>query len=895
MELVSLFWRAPQDVHLMRARSGPLDLAGRLNVNSRPSSTSPALNEDLTEFLSNHPDAECTYKPTFKSTLNPITHDYEGFGVKVNARTGVVIAEANPSAHPLYNFTVLATIVANRHDAASPRRKAYLRIHLHNYVAKAWLSPSRLKIPKNIGSFVFALYAQFDDKTIIEMDTQSVGVWTSDPPDKVDPDWGFLRIENADVDDTDINITAFLKPEFKDQSGGDITARGIAVPYTLPQIAQLIPNSAGYDRRNEVPNFLFLADGFQSGDETKFNSMIDHFITSLRQDGKFKPFDRLVDRMNFWKVFVPSVARGIGTKYELYGGVRAKPIPEFNETFEIQNDSPTSEDDLNLDQWGPNQVRFYFGLPTLEHVEMSNGDIKEYWKQISRLPPGLINEVENEFITEWKQMGDRRMVNNIDTFIGMTFGRSTKAKAMSGDDATSFRPIFERLQRYRLNRFLVELQYRDEGGGLHPIGPVWDIDHPASGGTEPAGKDWDNVIILLCSNWGRAQNTSGQLYVNVISDERDYIAIELDTPANDGFPGGRAVKVANLEADRLSDDLPLLPGKSTLIHEIGHSLGLDDEYGELGITKESSLFQFSGTGNIDYDKHYSNVQAKSDLVDFPGEESINAEKVKWRWHRIEKSAVLAPLVSGGPAAITHNGDQYTIKVRSGQAAAFVEDETVFLRRRKPGESILKDIDYDEISPSRYPMVTRSPELVVHHINPTENEVVVTARNFSSLTGHDLVADFPADCVLYKPLPARGSSDEFPAAGEFLELTAANILRFMDDTGRPLHEKRDNLLRLDLDFEAEQSPVLVDITIAMCAKKNKNIVGLYAGGDQYHHGIYHPAGHCIMRNGLHIAEFCSVCKYIITDYIDPSLHPEVDVLIEEYYPLKEEDPGPPLPF
>jgi hypothetical protein len=900
MEFLDLYWSfirgyaGGEDIHLMRGRSSAIQLANSLRIFHRLTPNSSNIDRSVADFVSEHPEAEYTFRPTFKCALNPDTQDYEGFGIKVNARTGTVSAAANPSPHPLYNFTVLATLVEDKNDNSSARKQAYLRFHLHNHVARAWLSPHHLRVPRNIRPFLFSVHLQFDDHTIRRLNQQDdVVSWSSEPADHVN-EVGFLNFDDSAIDDAPVTVTAVLSAEFKNSGGLDVHAEGVASCYTLPQEAKLIPGSAGYEKRDEVPNFIFLADGFQRDDESKFNSMIDHFMTSLRQDGKFKPFDRLAGRMNFWKVFVPSVARGIATKYEVFGEARARPIPIFTEEFEIENDSPTSEDDLNSGEWGPNQVRFYFGLPVLAHREMSNAEIKSYWKQISRLPPALIDEVEDDLIDEWKAMADRRIVEESDTFIGMYYGMPAKAKVRSDEDPNMLEINSQRFERNNLNKFLLPLQYRDENGNLHPLGAVWDHSYNDAV-TERLGKDYDNVVILVCSNSGRAQNESGNLCANVIDDTRDYIGIESDDSVNSGFPGSRAVRMTDLEAGRIPEDMPLMPGKSTLLHEIAHSLGLGDEYGESRITKKSKLFQYTGGGNIENDKHYSNVQEKNDLIVSPLSEDIDAEKVKWRWHRIARSGVLAPLAPPAAAAITRNGDQYTIRLRAGQAALFAEDDSVFLRRRKPGESILKDVGYDEISAPRYPIVTRSPELIVHHIDPAANEVVVTAAYFGSLTGHDLIADFPAECVLYSPHPARISASEYPPAGEFLELTAANILKFMDNTGRPLHEKRDDLLNLALDFDAEQSPVLVDITIAMCAKKNRNITGLYAGGNRYHHGVFHSAGHCIMRNNHQIAEFCSVCKYIITDYVDPGLHPQVDVLFEEYYPLKEENPGPPPPF
>jgi hypothetical protein len=885
MDLISLYWLSDrgEDIHMTR-RSSSIPMAEWLRVSSTDPANPGNSVLSLTDFLSAYGDAECIFKPTFLATLNPSTGDYEGFGVTVNSRSGLISVGPNPTSQPLYNFTVIATLVANRNDPTSKRLRVFLRIHLHQYVAKAWLSPSSLRVPKGISGFRFAILAQFDDGTIGRLQMSNVIDWFSDPPNAgVDNNNGFITLGNSTPDDTPIGVEAVLNVDFQDSSGGPITARGTIIPYTLPHIARLLPGGAGYERRNEVPNFIFLADGFLAADQPRFNAMIDLFMRDLLQNEKFKPFDRLIGSMNFWKVFVPSAARGIGTKFEVFGDGRVQPVSELNGAFVLENDSPMSEDELNSGTWGPNQILLYFGMPLLVHKSMSNNDIREYWKEVSFLPDTLIDFVPNDLINEWKKEGDRRVVDESDTFLGTHYGLSTRAQAFPLENRSlkkaTFRANEERFSRMRLNRFLINLQYEDENDVLHPLGAIWDMFNN--------GKDFDKVITLVCANSGREVNTSGNLYVNAIDKERGYIGVEANTAVNAGFPGGRAIKMANLGTLRIPADLPLMPGKTSLLHEIAHSLGLDDEYGERGISKEDPRLVYTGAGDIDQDRHFSNTQVKSDLVMSPGSEDIDVRKIKWRWHRIEKSGVLAPLAPPDPHAITKSGDQYTIKLQKGHAARFVKYDIVILRRRRKGESILQDIEYSQISP-RYPFVTRSPEFSVKDVNAPADQLILEPVEAGALTGRDLIADFQADCVLYVPQLARYY---YEPTGENLEVIAANILEFIAGTQRPLHENLDSLGQPALDFDGEQDPDLTDPNLAAimgisgCAKKNRDIVGLYAGGNTYHHGVYHATGHCIMRDNHEIAEFCAVCKYILTDFIDPSLHAEIDKQYEKHYPLK----------
>ena len=330
------------------------------------------------------------------------------------------------------------------------------------------------------------------------------------------------------------------------------------------------------------------------------------------------------------------------------------------------------------------------------------------------------------------------------------------------------------------------------------------------------------------------------------------------------------MKWRDLPADVIPRELAFMSGKTTLLHEICHSLGLDDEYGESGQTFGSPYLNTNDTvvPMSEQERHFSNVQLRSDLLTAG---VLDAERIKWRWHRIEKSGV----VNG---AIAQVGAQYFIVLGAGEGAQFAPGDKVFLRRRVLGESLLDDVDPMRMALPRFPTVTRSPVLVVEIKN--DNGVAVRVENTVLLNGRDLTVDFPSGSVLYKPSPIR-SVDPNAVGAPFLELIAPNVMSLMKTTKLPLHE----VGAAAFDDAADQNPDLGSISLPFCSKKAKNVVGLYAGGRLYHHGIYHPAGHCMMRDNHQIAELCSVCQYIITDFINPSLHPQVDAYLEEYYPVK----------
>jgi hypothetical protein len=73
-----------------------------------------------------------------------------------------------------------------------------------------------------------------------------------------------------------------------------------------------------------------------------------------------------------------------------------------------------------------------------------------------------------------------------------------------------------------------------------------------------------------------------------------------------------------------------------------------------------------------------------------------------------------------------------------------------------------------------------------------------------------------------------------------------------------------------------------------------LIGIYDGGAEFHCGAFHPSGACLMRK-LRIPRwsakypgspyrFCAVCRYILTDVLDPLLHPLVDAEYDKFYPI-----------
>jgi hypothetical protein len=297
-------------------------------------------------------------------------------------------------------------------------------------------------------------------------------------------------------------------------------------------------------------------------------------------------------------------------------------------------------------------------------------------------------------------------------------------------------------------------------------------------------------------------------------------------------------------------------------HELGHSLGLGDEYAEEEGTYPSQQDHLAGRLNL---------QTKED-TEFNGE--IHTDLIRWNWHRVRKAAVVRAVV-GDPDPIKEVAPgAFRIPVVAGHASQFLKDDTVLLRLRVPGRHLSKAADVE---------VSAALQIAVEPSKQASTDfLVVQAAPGVTVTLDDLKTFTPGS-VLFAPVPAPSSvrDEENPYA----KMVALNIEGLMD-RHEPLYRRPAGNPATE---EKEQQPDLEGLNPGLprpfCFKHKERIVGLYEGGAQYARGIFHPTGKCIMRQSrVDAAEFCAVCRYIMVDFVDPFRHFEIDRDYDEIYPL-----------
>jgi hypothetical protein len=293
------------------------------------------------------------------------------------------------------------------------------------------------------------------------------------------------------------------------------------------------------------------------------------------------------------------------------------------------------------------------------------------------------------------------------------------------------------------------------------------------------------------------------------------------------------------------------------VHELGHSLGLGDEYVEAvgDYPNQDETFDF-----------FANLQtrksAQRDGTDENGQPTrvIHGDEVKWNWHRITRAGVITGLIKED----SPGSGRFGIPIRPGHAAQFQEHDRVLLRAREAGTPLTKR-----------PVALHAGQELQVMTRPVDSLTVepVTA---GSVTADDL-KKFGPGCIAYVATSAPESvrAPDYPYA----EMVALNIKKYMTDKKRGLTDPCGN------KFEGVGSyadlagfpgtPVSFDTSL---------IVGLFEGGAQYTCGVFHPTGSCMMNNDSQDgAAFCPVCRYVIVDMIDPFYHWDLDRDYSKIYP------------
>jgi hypothetical protein len=671
MALPDIRFNPVYDIHLLRGMSA--NLIDMLRVGD----------DTAIVFRNNNPLVSYAFTPFFKKTSGAGTQ-HTGSNITVDTSTGAITTLAAAPVPEKRNFLIKAEA-----KLAGEKRETLIRIHIHQSIAEAWLSPSLLTVQKITGNFCkFSVRVRFNDNVVADIsEGSSFNVfpnnfyaisWSHPTPGLVNAATGTIDPNIAPTTGQLPNpVTANITPS----GGAAVNATGslfIAdqLAGTNPNVkAQLVTSGRcpGFIKANEVPNVLFIPDGFRSEDKDIFDRIIDNYVSDLSKGKITAPFDMLAGSMNFWKVFVTSGDRGVTSKCDVYvkevdGKLKGVPLPNPVKPV-LENGNPND----NSAEWYYYHLLYHVGLPLRDDVSAlvrTNAVLKAEWKLTTLLTVPQVNDITDDAIENWRRVGERRLPEERDTVLGLLVNDYSAVSVDNDFNEIDFSS--KRMTRSGLNSFLSTL--KDADG--NPIGKYF----ISGGANELQGKDFKNIVLVSAATRAREQNLGMGFFITIKEFEGSF-----EMEGND-ITLKKMVISFNNEMEEFSTDK-----KATLTHELGHSFALEDEYGEQppassfegkfindSLVSGWNYTRYTGSAaNLDWS---SNVVARTDLLSLntnsPGTNMLDANKLKWRYHRIDKCAV----VTSGITA-TANANEYKISVRPGHTQGFATTQKAFLRKR----------------------------------------------------------------------------------------------------------------------------------------------------------------------------------------------------------------------
>lgn len=787
-------------------------------------------------------DVALTIKSRFKDTRGVFGKHGNG-QVEVDLLSGEVTMPFSLGRFRPANFMI---DVEARNLGTAEVFRTSVRVHLHRSIKRIWLSPEKLTVrvfggPMAGGAAVgrFALRAEFDDDTVGDITTMSSVQWTT-PPD-ISIVNGLVNISGTTASSTVISafvpglplVDAIVERE-QDWTGTQPPLHvDLVEPNSTPSGAMPFSGVAFRDQ----PNILFLSEGYEASEQGRFDAFVRSLVRHFKTDPLASPFRRLSEACLFWSAFRPCVPgrAGVSIATEVF----TVGLSDGSGAFALDL-VPTPED---IDRVGPSgiwsmeQLIHAVGLPMPiddpVHTLRTDDIILSEWK--ATLPddpsPHLgVNSSGVSIISDWRKLATRGLMDLVDSPFGTEVGRLQPAHPAHRMDLSG-----DRLMRGRLD-LLLSATTSTQGFVLNT---VWTT--PAIPPNFTMGNA--DLVCFVLPTIGDEAKQDGALFCS--SDKT--------TRAKPDVAGSHRYLLVPHPPPFQAD-----PAHAGIIaRQIAQCFTLGSERGIRRGSPDPAL-----AATIQDER--TNLQLESALTFVPGTGA--GDDIRWRWHRIEAAAMLAQ----APVQLTPT--TWDVTVRPGQGAVFQLDFPVHLRIRRRGLPLRNS-----------PFL--SPPLWVIGINGDRITIKDVATPFTYpftriIATNLLATSLGPEDVMYTPSLSQTPTPFLPF--KHREILSDTIRAHISSTGLPLTPHP-----MDTDRQIDQIPQLVGWS--GFAKFNKKfltrIVGLYGGGEDLHLGVFHPTGHCRMRDptAVPMHSFCAVCIYQLIDQIDPQQHGTFDKQYELMYP------------
>jgi hypothetical protein len=795
-----------------------------------------------------------------------VVADSTGNNISNNANTTIIGFDAAVAtaakvggANPHILFTGVAdgeTIGKVRHLDTSVTPNVpfefLVRVRVHPSLSSFWIGNNQITVHQGMDNYVMSVYASFSDGTRGDISGHPYVGFTSNGAAATVDNAGRLKgvsVGNASID---VKVGAATKT---------INVRVAGLVNADRPIVKRIHGSGPFsDRRN----ILLLAEGFSSA--TDFDKVASEIKDRMMTSPSHSPYNALRESFNFWTAFEqqdhPSPEAGVTFAVDVRIPTTAatKHVPVGNPVPPAAENPieplPQGGFDLQLlvslvglpTSWLPSppttlaQARTAFGTLrnfdgttrtfTAAHATALDQATLDAWLELRDHGP-LQARNSKLGVIHGGRMGERRAVEAVLTHKNLWYIPHTAHRALTidqrrQDSAFSFLSF--------MDPYLKSLKL----AGAAATDPNVDIGNTWAAGGKDAGLGC--VIVndgyLGGSRFGTVGGTI-KLFASTIG-VNTRLTVPTPTPATS--------TVLNHTPPALGS-VPFEVVTVLLSHELAHALALLDEYEGFEQQHHSTVLNASPSELTEL-RQSGNVASFIDIAG-AGQNQINPRRAKWNVDRIALASPLAKAVG------VNNGNSFDVEVRAKQGSRWQnvvkQQQEVFLR---------------------HPDLTRDPNVVSNAplgpltIDPSSNLVTDTLK--LKLPGSQVAtANFPAGSTLY--LPRRDKSNTI------LRVIHPSVIAHIAASGSFAPQAPGTCAQFNLG--AEKPPATIaNFTLPAVAA---DTIGVYEGGGTWTCRAFRPSGNCRMRNfdpaGKQQINFCFVCKYMLVNLIDPSVHDVIDAL------------------
>jgi hypothetical protein len=353
----------------------------------------------------------------------------------------------------------------------------------------------------------------------------------------------------------------------------------------------------------------------------------------------------------------------------------------------------------------------------------------------------------------------------------------------------------------------------------------------------------DDLVVLLCDD----QRRGGELLsiAGRAQPERRVVTAAV------GSDAGYANVVATATEPRRFDRTPNFSVlrsalASTVVHEIGHTFRLGDEY-EFQRGRAAP-----GAATIAVLERFENLQTLDEMTDPAG--GITSRPIKWYLPRVVEAArVTTAVVTSGSlrVGLAIDGADKLAWITPG--AKLMLRGTLRTPRPGPGQPrlFLYEVTVDSISPST---------VIATSVVPVPQ------------------AEIDIGAVLYQPLLDANGPVRLIAPAVAADLGTNGV--FPKPAVRVAHPTNVGPC-FDQDPAAPNETVNPRAIAGGPTTPDRfRIIGVYEGGNDVSCGIARPTGRCKLRLAFNfptgpVVPFCHVCQYVIVDLVDPGQHARLD--------------------